>query len=233
MPAVRLAILGFAAAGLGLAQQAISAKAGLVYFVQGSVSIAGGERLGIGAVNRQLREGETLFSDAGRAEVLLNPGTVLRIGDRTRIRMDTVELTDTRLSIEAGSAVLTVQQAPKLDRVEIHIGSAAVAIEGVGVYRFDANGGGPTARVFNGQAAVSSEDGASKIVKRGEAVWLPRLELSKFDLNHADELQQWAEKRGTPPPAPMLPPMKCFVQPANTAELKDWLKDCLAPSGAK
>src|ERR1700733_6413894 len=104
-PVVRLIAFALVAAGVGIAQDVISAKAGLVYFVVGRVSIVGRGKLAIGPVNRQLNEGESLFSEAGRAEVLLNPGTVLRIGDKTRIRMDGVELTDTRISIETGSAV--------------------------------------------------------------------------------------------------------------------------------
>jgi hypothetical protein len=138
-PGVRLTVFALVTAGVGIAQDVISAKAGLAYFVLGRVSIIGGGRLAIGPVNHQLNEGESLFSETGRAEVLLNPGTVLRIGDKTRIRMDGVELTDTRISIETGSAVVTVRQLPKLDRVEIHIGSAVVVIKSDGVYRLDAN----------------------------------------------------------------------------------------------
>jgi hypothetical protein len=62
-----------------------------------------------------------LSSEAGRAEVLLNAGTVLRIGEMTRLRMDTVELADTRVSIEAGSAVVTVSQIPRLAAVDLTI----------------------------------------------------------------------------------------------------------------
>lgn len=234
-PGVRLAVFALVAAVVGIAQQVISAKAGLVYSVMGRVSIEGSGRLGIGAVYRQLKPGENLFSEDGRAEVLLNPGAVLRIGEGTRIRMEGVELTDARVSIDAGSAVVTVYQAPKLDRVEIHIGGAVAMIKGAGVYRFDAglpgaNGfdsGAPWMRVFSGDAEASQENSPSKIiVKRGQAVRLPHLQASKFDLRDTDALQKWAEERGTPPPVEMMPPMKCFSKPANMAEVKDWAKDC-------
>jgi hypothetical protein len=152
----------------------ISAKAGLVYFVLGRVSIVGGEQLASGPQHRQLNEGEILFSEVGRAEVLLNAGTVLRIGEMTRLRMDNVELADTRVSIEAGSAVVTVSQIPKLARVAIHIGGVQVAMKSVGVYRLDAghvDANVPLLRVFKGQAEASLERGTTKtIVNRGRAV---------------------------------------------------------------
>lgn len=201
-PGARLVVVVLAAASVGLAQDIISAKAGLVYFVQGRVSIVGSGRLASGAINRQLNEGETLIAEHGRAEVLLNPGTVLRVGDNTRIRMDGVQLTDTRVSVEAGSVVVTVEQPPKLDRVEIHAGGSIIEPKSSGIYRINAE---PAClRVYNGEADVFRDDDPWKTVaKRGQAVSLDDLQLTKFDADDADSLQVWAEKRG---PAPLARP---------------------------
>jgi hypothetical protein len=226
-PGVRLTVFALVAAGVGIGQKVLSAKAGLVYFVLGRVSIAGSGPLATGAVKRQLNEGGILFSEAGRAEVLLNSGTVLRIGDRTRIRMDSVDLADTRISIEAGSAVVTVNELPKLVRVEIHIGGAVVAIKADGVYRFDADSNMDALRVFSGQAEVSSDDQSLKIVaKRGQAVRLQDLQVSRFDRKDSDVLQQWAATRGAPPPLIPLAPMMCYSEPKNMPEVKDWMNNC-------
>jgi len=236
----RLAILALSAATLAHSQNVISAKAGLVYFVTGDVSIAGSGPLAAGSVNRQLQQGDTLFSETGRAEVLLNPGTVLRIGERTRVRMDSLSLTDAHVSIEAGSAVVTLSGAPKFDRVTIHIGGSVVAPRTAGIYRFDADGT-PLLRVFRGDAETSPEQStfseasfAAVSAKRGQAVRLADLHVSKFDPNAADAVQQWAETRGTPPPTPMLPPMMCLSSPsinapASTTKMADfqaWMKEC-------
>jgi hypothetical protein len=236
-PVVRLIVFALVVAGVGIAQDVISTKAGLVYFVLGRVSIVGSGRLAIGPVNHQLHEGGSLFSEAGRAEVLLNPGTVLRIGDNTRMRMDGVELTDTRISIETGSVVVTVRQLPKLDRVEIHIGNAVVVLKSDGVYRFDVDRldtSVPWLRVFSGQAEayqrkeVSPEEGGVKILaKHGEAVQLQDLLVSNFDRKDTDGLQQWAEIRGAPPPVIPMPPMACYSNPTKLAEFKDYMRDCL------
>jgi ferric-dicitrate binding protein FerR (iron transport regulator) len=233
---LQLMALTLVSAGVGMAQKVISAKAGLVYFVLGRVSIAGSGQLPHGDVNRQLNEGEILSSEAGRAEVLLNPGTVLRIGNMTRIRIDNGELTNTRVSIEAGSAVVTVNQLPKLDRVEIHIGGKVVVMDGVGVYRFDADRRDTAAarlRVFSGQVLVYREEGKSRengawktVAKRGQAVRLQDLQVGKFDRKDADALEQWAEERGTPPVIQMRP-MVCYLEPINLAGWKEYMRDCL------
>jgi hypothetical protein len=235
-PFVRLTALGLVAVGVGIAQDVISAKAGLVYFVLGRVSIVGKGQLTTGAANRQLNQGEVLFSEAGRAEVLLNPRTVLRMGSMTRIRIDSDELTDTHVSIAAGSAVVTVNQLPKLDRLEVHMGGAVVAIKSAGVYRFDGDSrdsGAPRLRVFSGQAEAypeeraSFENGAFKTsAKRGQQVRLQDLKVSRFDPKDTDALQQWAQARGAPPPWIPLPPMKCYSTPAKTSEIIDWMRDC-------
>lgn len=188
----------FALAKVGVAQDVISARAGLIYFVEGRVSVDG-NRLKTGGKLHQLAPGDDLTTDHGRAEVLLNPGTVLRLGELTRIRMDSVDLVDTRVSIEAGSAVITVGQTPKFDRVEIDIGGAEVVLKGEGVYRFD-GGGEPRMRVYAGEAEIAGGDGLSTTVaKRGQAVCLQDLKVAKFDTGDADALQLWATSRGGAP----------------------------------
>ena len=87
----------------------ISAKAGFVFFVQGRVSVEGGP-LSTGEHFRQLRNGESLSTQRGRAEVLLNPGVVLRLGDMSRLHMDDVKLTDACVSLESGSAVIAARR---------------------------------------------------------------------------------------------------------------------------
>jgi hypothetical protein len=154
-----------------------------------------------------------LFSEAGRAEVLLNPGTVLRIGEMTRIRMDSVDLTDTRVSIEAGSAVITVNRVSKLDRVEIHVGGAVVVMKSACVYRFDADrldADTPRLRVFRGQAEAyreeeaSSENGALK--------------------ENSCETREYGAARGFSGQQ-VRPKGRRYA--ANSKELKEYIRDCL------
>jgi hypothetical protein len=230
LPGIFVAAL---AAGVGLAQPILTARAGLINLVLGRVSIVGRGPIASGAAKSFLNAGEILSSETGRAEVLLNSGAVLRIGDSTRIRMDSVALTDTRVSVEGGSAVVTITELPKPDHVGIHIGGAVVAMKSAGVYRFDSDEvAGPWLRVFSGQAEVRT-DVEYREVKHGQGIDLRTLHLAAFDPKNADELQQWAANRTVPPPFTTLAPMICYAgapaaQPNTTpTEFLGWIKECL------
>jgi hypothetical protein len=207
----RLTMLVLAATTLAPAQRVISAKSGLIYFVQGRAAIEshgeGGGPLTAGDVLRQLRAGETLFTERGRAEVLLNPGTVLRLGDRSRLRMDDLRITDACASLLSGSAVVTVNYLPKPDRVELNLGGSVVILSHVGVYRFDANGSRARLRVYNGRAEVHRGTASPAVlVKHGRAVDLDDLQIARFDTKQTDSLQRWAELRSrTPGPRGLRP----------------------------
>ncbi len=233
LPRAATVALALAAATAAIAQAVISTKAGLVYFVLGQVFVDGSGRLAPGSENLQLSVGEVLFTEEGRAEVLLNPGAVLRLADATRIRMDSVALTDTRVSIDAGSALLTITRPLKFDRVEISVGGATIHPTSAGMYRFDAqrpNARLPRLRVFAGQAEARSETRASSIiVKRGQSVSLQDFQLAKFDRTNKDPFERWAEYRSTPPPPSMLLPMQCWSNPEKISDLKIWMDLCLTP----
>src|ERR1700683_5383271 len=151
-PRARLIVVVFAGgvvlAGVGLAQRVISAKSGLVLFVQGRVSVEGGP-LKTGESYRQLKDGESLSIDRGRAEVLLNPGMILRLGDMSRLHMDDVKLTDACVSLQSGSAVITVNYILKTDRIRLLAGGNVILMKKEGVYRLDIAQG--RLRVFSGR----------------------------------------------------------------------------------
>jgi hypothetical protein len=194
-------------ASAALAQRVISAKSGLVFFVQGRVSVEDGP-LSSGEHFRQLKNGESLSTQRGRVEVLLNPGTVLRLGDMSRLHMDDIKLTDACVSLESGSAVVTVNYILKVDRIRLISGGSVIVMKQPGVYRLDvaqvdvAQG---RLRVFGGRAEVRRDDGsaASVIVKRGQAVNLDDgLEIAKFNVKDTDALQRWASARSSRTPVP-------------------------------
>jgi len=184
-------------AGAALAQRVISAKAGLVFFVQGRVAVEGG-LLSAGEHFRQLKNGESLSTQRGRVEVLLNPGVVLRMGDMSRLHMDDVKLTDACVSLESGSAVVTVSYILKTDLVRLLAGGSVIVMKREGVYRLDVAQG--RLRVFSGRAEVRRDDGsAAKItVRRGQAVSLDDgLKITQFDVKDTDGLQRWASARSS------------------------------------
>ena len=88
----------------------ISAKAGGVNYVEGTVGLArkrgGGGRLIKGDT---LEIGDRVSTGPdGRAEILLNPGSFIRIGPNSAFQFVTTSLDDLRLRVDRGSAVLEV-----------------------------------------------------------------------------------------------------------------------------
>ena len=198
-PTARLAMLMLAAATLAPAQKVLSAKSGLVYFVQGRVSVEGSGPLKAGDSFRQLRAGETLSTERGRAEVLLNPGTIIHLGNRSRLRMDDVTLTNSCASLISGSAVVTINRLAKSNRVELVVGGTVIALSHPGVYRVDANEL-DRLRVYAGRAEVrKNPSSVGLFVKQGKSVELDDPQLARFDTKETDALQSWAIARARTP----------------------------------
>ena len=129
-------------------------------------------------------------------EVLLNPGIILRLGEMSRLHMDDVKLTDACVSLESGSAVVTVNYIVKTDRIRLIAGGSVIVMKQEGVYRLDAG----RLRVFNGKAEVRRDGSATVIVKRGRAVDLDDgLSVAKFNLKDIDALERWANARSRRP----------------------------------
>ncbi len=181
--------------------------------MEGSGPLPMGDKL------RQLKAGETLAAERGRAEVLLNPATVLRLGNMSRLRMDNVEVSDPCLTLLSGSAVISIYhlargQMPKQDRVEVHTGGGIVVLSRPGEYRIDADGHAGL-RVYEGRAGVSGAPdplGAIDSLKvgRGKSVDFSSFEIAKFDTRSADSLERWAQASSRTPARglrPIPPPL--------------------------
>src|SRR3982751_2346371 len=95
-------ILGLALPGLG----AVAAHPGTINYVEGSVSINGDAVAPSKIGSADLTAGAVLKTDAGKAELLLTPGVFLRVGDHSQVRMVSSGLTDTRVAVDRGVALL-------------------------------------------------------------------------------------------------------------------------------
>src|SRR5689334_8339432 len=88
------------------AQSVISAHSGLIHYVEGSVLLDSKPVEVKIATFPDLKENSELRSEDGRAEVLLNPGAFLRMGENSSIRMVSNKLTDSRVEFLSGSVVI-------------------------------------------------------------------------------------------------------------------------------
>ena len=100
--AVAFVLLGSAAFG----QQVISARSGLIHYVEGRVLLDGKPVEVKITAFPEIKENMEFRTEDGRAEVLLNPGVFLRLGENSAIRMVSNKLSDSRVEFLSGSAVI-------------------------------------------------------------------------------------------------------------------------------
>src|SRR6266446_3754532 len=82
-----------------LAQSVISARSGVIHYIEGDVAIDGASIHPKFAEFLELKSGQVLATQEGRAEVLLTPGVFLRLAENSSVRMLSNSLADTRIGV--------------------------------------------------------------------------------------------------------------------------------------
>jgi hypothetical protein len=130
----------------------------------------------------------------GKAEILLNPGSFLRLGGSSAFEFNTTSLDDLELRLDSGSAILEVYAADEF-KVRVKTPSAVYSLVKSGVFRIDIpNDNASTLKVWKGLATVG-EDNA---VKSGRTVTASRTDavaIAKFDRDQKDPLDEWSKTR--------------------------------------
>ena len=189
-----LCVLAVAAGSVtALAQSVISARSGMIHYVEGQVFL-GDQPVETKFGNfPEVKENGQLRTEDGRAEVLLTPGVFLRLGENSSFRMITNRLIDTRLEFLSGTAIVEAEDIGKDNSVTVVYKDATVHVDKKGLYRVDAAAG--ELRVFDGLAEVTSGDNTVE-VKDGHLVALDTLAVSRFDKSATDALDRWSARRG-------------------------------------
>ncbi len=175
-------------------QSVISVRSGLVNFFEGSVFIDDQPLQDKFGTFPYIKQGSTLRTAEGRAEILLTPGVLLRIDQNSAIRMITVALSDTRVEFLKGSAILDSTDAqPGNSPVVVYWGSE-VRFPKPGVYRFDSD---PAAllEVYSGEADVKHDGKSSAIDTSNEFFFLAGIETNKYGDGNFDPFYDWAKNR--------------------------------------
>jgi len=177
------------------AQSVISTHSGVVHFFEGSVFMGDQPMEQKFARFPDIAEGAELRTEQGRAEVLLTPGAFLRIGDNSAIRMISTQLSDTRVELLTGSAILESTQSSKDTSVMLLYKTWQVRLPADGLYRLDAEPA--RLRVYQGGAEVTAGDsGASVHVRSGEVLPFAKvLVAEEFKDDPADAFSDWAVRR--------------------------------------
>lgn len=190
-------------APLGQAQNrekfVISAKAGGVNAVMGRVMVARvGQAPQLLSSQDDLASGDVVTTGANsQAEVLLNPGSYLRVAENTEFVMVDSSLDNLLVKLVKGSVIV---EATGMDGLELRINIAtdreSLAIVRPGIYRINARPGTTELLVRKGRVALGGDardivKGGKKLTFAGEAPL-----AAKLNKQDKDEFDNWSKVRG-------------------------------------
>ena len=119
-------VLGSVPAG---AQSVISAHSGTIHYIEGDVTIDGNGLHPKFAEFPEVKSGQVLATDEGRAEVLLTPGVFLRLAEKSSVRMLSNALADTRIAVIFGSVLIDWEPADPVVRLQVREESGQVVLQ--------------------------------------------------------------------------------------------------------
>lgn len=196
---LRFLVLGSAAV-CASAQAVVSTHSGVVHYFEGTVLLGGQpleSRLGKFSM---MPEGSLLRTEQGRAEVLLTPGTILRLDQNSSLRMLSNSLEDTRVELVAGSATLDAGMPAPGSALTILQQGRQITFPQAGLYRIDSTPA--RLEVREGEAQVADDSGAVVPVEHGMSLALdqplkqPLHESSAIAANSArDAFDDWSRGR--------------------------------------
>ncbi len=178
-------------AGAAFGQNLVTAKPGLVHYAEGDVLVSGKpveKKVGLFTTMRQQ---DVLTTAEGRAEVLLGPGVTLRVAEHSIVKLTNAELTDTRIEITEGSALVEASEAIKENRTSFTVKGRTVVLKKDGIYAFTATPE-PSVRVYSGEVAI---DGDAMVLKGGRVLNVATGVVEKFESEDTDALYRWAKRR--------------------------------------
>lgn len=206
-PALRiLSIVAVAVflAPLGQAQNrekfGISAKAGGVNTVVGQVWV---KRAGQTSEQRLTSDDDLASGDVvstgvwARAEILLNPGSYLRLGENSEFELVDSSLDNLRVKLIKGSAILEAIGGENTElRINIVTAQQPLVIVRRGLYRINAQAGLTELLVQKGRVQLSNNPpemakGGKKIVVSGTSPL-----IAKIGKYNKDEFDNWSKERG-------------------------------------
>lgn len=192
------ALIVFAAAAASIlpayGQAVVSTRSGLVHYFEGAVFVAGQpleSRLG---KFTSIPEGAELRTEQGRAEILLTPGVILRVGEKSSVRMTANALADTRVEVVSGSALLESAEPVVDTSVTLTYKQWSVHETHQGLYRIDCDP--PRLQVRQGEVTVTTGGGAPVSVAQGmEMPLAPTSAPTTLTADAHDPLSDWSEGR--------------------------------------
>jgi hypothetical protein len=178
----------------------ISAKAGGVNAVSGQVTVKReGQEPQLLTSQDNLNSGDMVTSSYGsQAEILLNPGTYLRLAEKSEIVLVDNSLDKLLLKLNRGSAIIEATGPDEVNlRIPIITDQQRLTIVRAGLYRINVAPGTTELLVRKGRVLLGDDPGS--IVKGGKKVTITSGTtpmIAKLTRNDKDEFDTWSQDRG-------------------------------------
>jgi hypothetical protein len=171
----------------------ISAHAGVVQYVEGHAYLNDQAVEPKFGQFPDIKENQEFRTEEGRAEILLTPGVFLRLGENSSIRMLSARLTDAKVEVLSGSAMIECNDVPKDNSIQAVYKGNAIRFEKQGLYRIDTE---PARfRVYEGEAVVTDASGQLTLRGGKETNLSGVLLAESFDRKEQDALYSWSDRR--------------------------------------
>lgn len=178
----------------------ITAKAGGVNSVSGKVGyLRKGETQWHQLTTRtDLSSGDLVKTEAGgRTEILLNPGSYLRLAENSEFELSDASLDDLSVRMIRGNAIVEATGADGMELlINVVTPQTRIAIVKRGIYRFNILPTQTELLVRKGKALVGDDQATA--VKDGKRLSISSgaIEVAKFDKKEQDPFDQWSKQRG-------------------------------------
>jgi hypothetical protein len=196
----------------------ISAKAGGVNYVDGRVAVAReNARSSYLIKGDSIEIGDKVSTGAdGRAEILLNPGSYVRLDKNSEFEFVTTTLDNLEVKVNRGSAMFEVFAADEF-KVTVNANDTKFYLVDTGIYRVDVLADGTSKiAVWKGKAELAD---STKVKKSRETiVGNGQTETEKFDRDEKDDFEQWSKDRAK------------LLAKANSKLERDGMRDSLINS---
>jgi len=185
--------VGFLVAGSASAQYVISAHSGVIQYVEGTAYLNDKPVQPRAGEFPDIRENQVFRTEQGMAEVLLTPGVFLRLGENSSVKMVSAKLSDTRVEVLGGSAMVECDDLAKDNAIMLLYKGNSIYLTKHGLYRVDAEQG--LFKVYDGEAIVKAESGQLTLHKGKQTSLNGVLMAENFDVKDEDALYRWSDRR--------------------------------------
>jgi hypothetical protein len=192
---LQLLVLALAAEFPARGQSVVSTHSGVIYFFEGSVFVGDQQLEQKFGKFPDIGEGRELRTEQGRAEVILTPGVLLRIDENSAVRMLSNKLSDTRVELVRGSAIIESNERGNDTSVKLIYRNWQVRVPHKGVCRIDSDS--PQLRMYQGEGEVSTEGNTQTVaVREGEVLPLAAVLVTERPAAAgSDAFKSWAMSR--------------------------------------